>query len=186
MLERVADPQLRVYVVWLPIQPQARAGAGAGAAQRESKRVADARAAHFYDADAWLGRVFRETIGLPEGAPAWDVFFVFGREARWGEQPPQPAFWMHQLSARWWGERYSDEIERRSLNGDVLRQKVEEILRGRSSAAPSRLDADGPGVAVGVGDDDVAPAVWLLHRGLQNCAAALARTRFHRLGVYAE
>jgi hypothetical protein len=185
VLEKVGDPQLRVYVVWLPIQPQAKMGLGGSAAQRESTRVADPRAAHFYDSDAWLGRVFRETIGLPEGSPAWDVFFVFDRDARWGEQPPEPAFWMHQLSARWWGDRETEEIRQRRLDGDELRRKVEEILRPRTSSAPSRLDADGPRVAVGVGHDYVAPAVRLVHRGLQYRAAVLPRARLHRLGLHA-
>lgn len=184
MLEKIGDAELRVYVVWLPILPQAKMGLGASAAKRESKRVADPRAVHFYDSDAWLSRVFRETIGLPEGSPAWDVFFVFDRDARWSERPPQPSFWMHQLSARWWGDRDSEEIHRRRLNGDEFRRKVEEILL--SSAIPSRLDADGPRVAVRVGDDHVAPAVRLVHRRLQDRRALLPRPRLHRLGVHAQ
>ena len=28
---------------------------------------------------------------------AWDVYFVFGAKAKWGDAPPKPDFWMHQL-----------------------------------------------------------------------------------------
>lgn len=30
--------------------------------------------------------------------PAWDVYYVYGRDAEWNDKlPPEPAYWMHQL-----------------------------------------------------------------------------------------
>jgi hypothetical protein len=60
--------------------------------------VPDDRAAHLWDGTGASMRAFQSALGL--GEEAWDVFLLYDRNARWnGDVPPQPKFWMHQLSS---------------------------------------------------------------------------------------
>ena len=62
-----------------------------------TRLVSDDRASHFWDGTGTSMRVFQRVLGLDEDA--WDVFMLYDPSARWsGDLPPQPAFWMHQLS----------------------------------------------------------------------------------------
>ncbi len=91
MLAKNADPRVRGYVVWVPMRRgTADDVPGATAA------VPDPRALHFWDAEGFALRAFRPALGLI--GPAWDVYLLYGPDARWdGPEPPKPAFWMHQL-----------------------------------------------------------------------------------------
>jgi len=41
---------------------------------------------------------FTRTLEL--GEDAWDVYLLYGPEARWvGDVPPKPVYWMHQLGS---------------------------------------------------------------------------------------
>ena len=45
-----------------------------------------------------LVRSYDSVLGLHEDA--WDVYMIYGADARWtGVTPPAPAFWMHQLGS---------------------------------------------------------------------------------------
>ena len=58
---------------------------------------------------------------MPRGRKlAWDVYFAFDAKAKWGDAPPTPAFWMHQLA--------NDE---RKLDGERFKDQVLEALRTR-------------------------------------------------------
>jgi hypothetical protein len=60
--------------------------------------ITDSRASHYWDPHETLGNAYSRILGF-EGGPAWDVYFLFGKGARWdGPAPPKPAFWMHQLA----------------------------------------------------------------------------------------
>jgi hypothetical protein len=58
----------------------------------EATRIAsDPRLHHYWDGENRLGDVYRSVLALP--GPAWDVFMLFDRTARWSEGlPPEPAF----------------------------------------------------------------------------------------------
>ena len=47
----------------------------------------------------WVARKeYGKIISLPQNKKfAWDVYFIFGRQAKWTNSPPKPDFWMHQL-----------------------------------------------------------------------------------------
>ncbi len=111
----MADENMKVYVVWTPVL------------QEDNRRVAaemmrlipDSRAVHFWDADKILGFSLGKTVTLPRGRNlAWDVYFAFDATAKWGDVPPQPANWMHQLG-----------LDERTLDGDRLRGIVEKLLK---------------------------------------------------------
>ncbi|MEX0785523.1 MAG: hypothetical protein WD939_02690 [Dehalococcoidia bacterium] len=93
VLDQIDDASLRAYVVWVPILPD-----DSEAAARESMSLAqDARAAHFWDAQKALPPLFARVLGLPKGSPAWDVYLAYPAGATWGDAPPAPSFWHHQL-----------------------------------------------------------------------------------------
>jgi len=93
------EAELRVYVVWLPVLSRMSPEALAGGARSGAKRLPDARVRHYLDPEARLGEHYTRALALPMEDPAWDVFLVFGPEARWEKAPPAPAAWMHQLGA---------------------------------------------------------------------------------------
>ena len=93
MLERISDPGLRVYVVWLPVlgfDGKKTAAAAAGL-------IPGARAAHFWDRDQRLGKVYAKVLGLPPDEFAWDVYLLFPVGVRWAADAPVPVYWMHQM-----------------------------------------------------------------------------------------
>jgi hypothetical protein len=94
VLASVTDPDLRIYMVWVPKQRgMERDVAGA------TLEVPDARATHFWDAPSVLVRGYREKLKLPEDA--WDMYLLYGPDAKWeGPLPPEPAYWSHKLGSK--------------------------------------------------------------------------------------
>jgi hypothetical protein len=91
LLQKIADPQLAAYVVWVPQLAAQRKNVGPA-----TVLVPDPRAKHFWDPSEVVGSKYGRVLGI--GYPAWDVYMLFGRGFRWrGADPPKPDFWMHQL-----------------------------------------------------------------------------------------
>jgi hypothetical protein len=159
VLAQVPDEKLRVYVVWLPMWPQSRIGLGQRAAHKETGRLSDSRVSHFWDGGRELGKAIAPNLKLAQGRTAWDVYLLFGPEARWDSTPPVQDFWMHQLS---------DCPEELELDGKRLADETRKLL-ARTQASPSsgrrRRHSYGPGVAVGVLDNHFPPAVRLVGGG---------------------
>ncbi len=116
--------ELRVYVVWLPVLSRMSAEALGGGARSGAKRLPDARVRHYLDSEARLGAHYTRALALPMEDPAWDVYLVFPRDARWEKAPPAPAAWMHQLGA---GPREKH----------LDTKKLAETLRGLLPAKPA-------------------------------------------------
>ncbi len=117
ILEKLPSAKLKVYAVWTPVLKED----DRQAAVRATAVIPDERVVHLWDADKSLGHTFGKVVTLPRGRTlAWDVYFAFDRRAQWGDQPPQPAEWMHQLG--------TDE---RLFDGDKLRAAVETLLRAK-------------------------------------------------------
>ena len=81
-----------MYVVWVPSLP----------ADNESKvpaataRIPDERASHYWDEKGVLKVAYQRALKMEE--PAWDVYYVYNRDAEWkSELPPVPVYYMHQL-----------------------------------------------------------------------------------------
>ena len=77
-------------MVWSP-----ELDAGENDVSEATRLMSDPRVAHFWDPEATVGRAFSEVLGTSE--PAWDVWMLFERDARWGPKAPEPAWWEHQL-----------------------------------------------------------------------------------------
>lgn len=87
--------------------------------------IADRRAVHYWDADQSLGKAFKSVVTLPESNDtlAWDIYFVYEPGVSWGDDPPGPSAWWHQLA---FDEQYLGD-------GTALR----DALRGASETEPS-------------------------------------------------
>jgi hypothetical protein len=102
-------------VVWVPQLGARRQNVPFGASL-----ITDRRARQYWDGDGWLGDAYQRVLQTP--GSAWDVYLLYARGTRWaGSLPPKPAFWMHQLGG---------VTNAPSLDPDVLRQHVVELLRG--------------------------------------------------------
>ena len=135
-MERISDPNLRAYIVWMPVLPS---GAHEPAARREAGRIPDNRAIRFFDAEARVGKLYSSILHLPSGLPAWDAYLVFDRDARWDGNPPAPAYWMHQL-----GRAGPPELR---LDGEQLARVVRSLLPRSGLKRECRV----------VGDERLAP-----------------------------
>jgi hypothetical protein len=120
-VKKVGAADLHVYVVWVPILPDDDAASAA----RAAKRFTDPRVSHYWDPDLALGDTLGDGLALPSRqvgrahGPAWDVYLLFGRGARWGQGP---SFWMQQL----------DDLPAATapkLNGATLRARIEAAVR---------------------------------------------------------
>ena len=135
-MKTIPNPNLRAYIVWLPVL---RSSAQEAAARREAGRIPDSRAVRFYDPEAQVGKLYATILHLAPGLPAWDVYLVFGPEVRWKEGPPAPAYWMHQL-----GRAGPPEL---LLDGEQLARVVSSLLPRSSLKRECRV----------VGDERLAP-----------------------------
>ena len=110
VLDSVKSDRVKVYVVWTPVLSED----DGKAADNAVEAVPDDRAMHFWDDDKSLGFSLGKTVTLPRGRKlAWDVYFVFDAKAEWGDAPPTPAFWMHQLAddeRKLDGEKFKDQV----------------------------------------------------------------------------
>ncbi len=119
MLEKETDPDLRVYLAWVPMFRGMERDV-----PMASETMADARTSHYWDGDSLLGKLYRKKLGLPEDA--WDIFFLYGPDATWdGDEPPAPSFWMHQL-----GSARRPRLDGPYLDAEAFRKKVAEMVVG--------------------------------------------------------
>jgi hypothetical protein len=108
---------LRNYVVWVP-----KLGGTSKHVPDATRVVADARASHYWDELGVTIRAYTAVLGLSEDA--WDIYMIYGPEARWeGEVPPKPAYWMHQL-----GSARRPRVDGPYLDAAVFANKAGELL----------------------------------------------------------
>jgi hypothetical protein len=92
VFDGIASPNVRALVVWVPkLRGRERD------VDEATHTIPDPRAVHFWDGDSYLVHAFNATLNL--GQDAWDIYLLYGPNARWDTaQPPVPQSWMHQLS----------------------------------------------------------------------------------------
>jgi hypothetical protein len=117
VLTKIADPNLRTYVVWVPKLRGMRRDVPTAAST-----VTDARVSHYWDGESLLVNGYRDVLRL--GEDVWDVFLLYGRSAKWdGHHPPPPDYWAHQL-----GKPDKPHVLGPWLNGDVFLQQTQALL----------------------------------------------------------
>jgi len=108
VVSRFAADKLAVYVVWVPLlNLQDPATLQRHAHQYARLIPPGPRVTHYSDPEAYVGKKYGPILGVPYGAPAWDVYLAFDAGARWGDAPPTPNYWEHQLGGMS-GDRYLD------------------------------------------------------------------------------
>jgi hypothetical protein len=117
VLDTIPGDSLRVYVVWGPMLGEEKESD----VKEATGHLPDSRATHFWTPTHVLAEAMDGPLGI-EGSRAWDTFQVFTPEARWGEAPPVPAYFMHV------GKSLPPE---RRLNGVTLAQKVRDLMAGK-------------------------------------------------------
>ena len=122
-MEKQPNAKVEAFVVW-----SSQLSGGADDVPEAATLMRDARARHYWDGDRVLGTIY-QTLELGEDRlrghePAWDVWLLFGPEARWppGGEPPKPAWWEHQLQGMP-GER--------RLDPERFAQKAAELGRAK-------------------------------------------------------
>lgn len=121
VMAKEADPDLRAYVVWVPMFSGMERDV-----PKATMELPDPRARHYWDGGSLLVKGYRETLAL--GEDAWDVFLVYGPDATWdGETPPPPDYWMHQL-----GSASKPRVKGPFLDAAVFLERTRDLLaRGR-------------------------------------------------------
>ena len=104
---------MRVYVVWVPSLPADKEDRVPAAAEK----ITDARATHYWDGEGKLKLAYQRVMKWDQ--PAWDVYYAYGREAEWKNDPPAPDYWQHQLRGL---------PPERMLDGDKLAGEMRRLL----------------------------------------------------------
>ena len=91
------------------------------AAQKAFKKFKDVRVKQFYDPQQLSGRAFAASLGHSDKV-AWDVYLFYPPRTMWGELPPPPEVFMHQLRDSWADQDCLFEKDR-------LRLKLTETMR---------------------------------------------------------
>ena len=118
-LKNVPDDRVSAYIVWLPLF----GGDFKGEARRLSNSFRDRRISYFLDPDSETGKQW-ERVLKTERFIAWDVYLLYGPDANWEEEPPQPAFWMHQLGGVTKAPRLDEATFTAKLDGMLKEMKV--------------------------------------------------------------
>ena len=87
------------------------------AAREAARMMDDPRVRQFHDPERLVGRAIAGSLGS-EDRIAWDFYLFYEQGLEWGERPPAPTAWAHQLSADWtdparfhWAEDLVKELE---------------------------------------------------------------------------
>ncbi|MGE0000546.1 MAG: hypothetical protein AB7F50_07480 [Fimbriimonadaceae bacterium] len=111
---KLNDKRLAAFTVYLPMVP----GDSLKAATERAEKHREAGIDSFWDGGKVLANAFGKAVALPGGREtAWDVYFVYDASTEWGESPPAPKFWMHQLGQ-----------DDRRLDGGKFREAVQKEL----------------------------------------------------------
>jgi hypothetical protein len=114
-LEKLKDQKPRFFVVWTSVygadnRQLAEEGAGI---------LNDPRVKNYYEPKPDVVMAFGNLVPLPRDAPlAYDVYFLYDKNAEWGNSLPKPDDWWHQIID-----------DKRFLDGKKMKAKIEALLR---------------------------------------------------------
>lgn len=112
---KLKDKRLAAFSVFIPMV----AGDSAMASEEPAKGLRKAGIASYWDGDRKLGSAYAKAFKNPFGIRiAWDVYFLYGPDAVWGEAPPLPGFFMHQMK----------EDDPRCLDPERFREETKKLL----------------------------------------------------------
>lgn len=118
-LKSVTDDRVKAYIVWLPIF----GGDFKGEARKLSNSFRDKRVSYFLDPTSETGKQW-ERVLKTERFIAWDVYLLYDAGANWEGEPPQPAYWMHQLGGVTKAPTFDELTFRAKLKGMLNEMKT--------------------------------------------------------------
>ena len=127
-LKSIPDDRVSAYIVWLPIF----GGDFKGEARKLSNSFPDKRVSYFLDPQSQTGKQWERVLKTGRFI-AWDVYLLYGADADWIEEPPQPAYWMHQLGG---------VTKAPVFNEAIFRKKLKDML-DEMKPSPTKTQADG-------------------------------------------
>ena len=86
ILEKNPSANLRVCAVWFDML------AGDSRDGWDGAWLTDPRVVHLWDEQKLVGNWFADHVTRGHGTE-WDVYFLYGPQARWESQPPAPVSW---------------------------------------------------------------------------------------------
>jgi hypothetical protein len=89
--DQLGNPDLSVFVVWVPELGAKERHVSAAATFIESPQVSQ-----YWDPSEGVSKAYGQLLSTP--GVAWDVYFLFPPGVKWTRNVPKPPFWMQQLS----------------------------------------------------------------------------------------
>jgi hypothetical protein len=130
-LRSVTDDSVRAYIVWLPIF----GGDFKGEARKLSHSFRDNRVSYFLDPESSTGKQWERVLKTGRYI-AWDVYLLYGPEANFKDDPPQPDFWMHQLG----GVKNAPRLDEATFT-TKLKAMLDEMKTPQETSSTIRHDA---------------------------------------------
>lgn len=81
ILDKQPEAMLRLYVIWFNVLPADSREAWHG------RLITDPSATHYWDAQTLVGSWFANAGQFSHGSLAWDVYYLYGAEAVWEDEP---------------------------------------------------------------------------------------------------
>jgi hypothetical protein len=107
VLKAFPEADLDVLVVWISMMK----GDTLDAARKARAKFEDGRVKQFYDSEQLAGKAVAGSLGH-EGEVAWDIYLFYPPQSLWGDVPPPPEVYMHQLPNSWADQTCLFEKER--------------------------------------------------------------------------
>lgn len=118
ILQDFPQADISVSIIWtnmLPLDSPATA-------RLSAEIIHDPRASQFYDPDHLAGKAIAEGMGGKDKI-AWDIYLFYAAGAEWGDHPPAPTDWAHQLTGSAWAD------STRHHSGDELLKELHRIMQ---------------------------------------------------------
>lgn len=96
IINKFPNADICICIVWIKKLP----GDSQLTAKKAAEMFTEDRVRHFYDPIKSSGKAIAKRLGWTEQI-AWDIYMFYEAGVEWVKTPPQPAYWMHQLTDSW-------------------------------------------------------------------------------------
>jgi len=118
LLEQDGTDDFRLYIIWMDMLEDDNFAS----AQKAAKLLNDPRVTHYYTSGKQVGREIAAQISGNEGV-AWDIYLFYDKNARWENNFPGPADYVHQLNP----DYYNWVEEDKYYSGEPLKQQLTDL-----------------------------------------------------------
>ena len=129
ILDLFPDEEISLMVVWMRMYEADSLDAAENASELFRS---DDRVVQFYDPEKMIGLAIAKGLGAEEDEVAWDVYLFYDGGARWGDRPPEPLAWAHQLSESSWAD--PSRFHQGEDLAKELQDLMEDLIKGGRAA----------------------------------------------------